>query len=1129
MADEEKGGTAKRYTMDEVADHKTRDSLYLVMKNKVYDVTDYIDKHPGGPDKFLDNAGTDVTKQFEESHNSKIPSFIAQNYEIGVLSKKALKEKTNEVNDAAASSSSVKEASKKPKQGQGDSGADKDQTFSTEYNLTEEECAITRRQFGQLAVVAGSVIEAGNLIYDALYIALGPAAVLFKSPKKVLAFRVITQVERFVNHVEDKEFLEVELYNMSMRHLAYVSYEEMKQHMVLFVGTIVGVIKNALDEYWNDASNHAWMVFFKYLGAHLLKNAQEFGGKVRLLRSSWAQVEELRNKDQKGEGNSTGGFGDALFFNLGVMSPEITSLIIRDRSELADLFTAGFNMLVTFVSDPPVMNEELYILAARHLEYGTEEHHFPVFGQAVMVTLRSLLPRTWNWAHEDAWGWLWNMSSKFMISTIANGHAHKQRLDDSMTRLEGVDMDELGAQFYGVLFAASVEVQQYFYKPNSLVKFIVSKVLQIIVAILHFPDATTHGIRALGMRHIKYAIPPDLFPLFGVSLTGTLPSFLEGFWDENIREAWATVFEFVKDCMTRAVLSGTNLVTKALVSNNATDCEDALSAAPRNERIIWLLEIDVSNIKVSPFQWALQDAKFEVARFMLNDTLVIRADREAYYYGKDVLFRVHQDLIDMLCRLSPPMLFNVFDGLMWHSRNIVDGQRRVNYYIRDVYGNPNVSEYEDSFATPLAHLTRLRNSEVFTHPFVLFLLVLKWKQIGFNIYLRMQLINIMTLLFFMLGWVILDINTDEAFACRVLAVTLVAFTLCYYQLPRIVRELIKFHVTRICWGVYVPVFLSKITNAGRFIANIALVIAFVTDVKVFPNNDTAQRISSWGQGIACCLMFTLLIETAQLNITLLRFQHKLGAVGFQFMIYLLCILFTLIGFATSLVLSEGKSDDPSHHFDSLWDAILNLFASILGLYNFRLEGLSGQMLIFFVLFCMVSIFLFTRLLLAIMSTITIEEDHHVEGFAFLERAELAIELESSCAINHRKSLWNTMNMDAPLLFDAGDLGPSGGLQVREIVGRQMSQRAADDRIIRYPGECNPGKPWPRITGFCVKSTEERVDKLAEVGEKIRRTLVDMQKRGLTAGAKGVLPTLSEGESGTGFEGASAAEASGVDE
>ena len=50
--------------------------------------------------------------------------------------------------------------------------------------------------------------------------------------------------------------------------------------------------------------------------------------------------------------------------------------------------------------------------------------------------------------------------------------------------------------------------------------------------LLYFPY-----LFVLLLFHNKYAIPPDLFPLFGVSLAGTLPNFLEGFWDEDIREA----------------------------------------------------------------------------------------------------------------------------------------------------------------------------------------------------------------------------------------------------------------------------------------------------------------------------------------------------------------------------------------------------------------------------------------------------------------------------------------------------------------------------------------------------------------------------------------------------------------
>jgi len=728
-----------------------------------------------------------------------------------------------------------------------------------------------------------------------------------------------------------------------------------------------------------------------------------------------------------------------------------------------------------------------------------------MFGQAIMVTLRSLLPRCWNWAHEDAWGWLWNMASKFMIRTIANGHSHKQRIDDSITRLEGVDMDELGAQFYSILFESSVEVQQYFYKPNSLIKFIISKVLKIISTLLHAPDVTTHDIRALGMRHIKYAIPPDLFPLFGAAITATLPNFLEGFWDEDIREAWATVFEFIKDCMTRAVVSGTNLITKALVSNNVTDCDDALSAAPRCERILWLLELDVSNIKVSPFFWALSDGKYDIARYMLDDILKIRADREAYYYGKDILFRVHPDLIGMLCRVAPQMLTNVFDGLMWYSRNIVDGRRRVNYYVRHVYGDPHEESCRDSFATPLADLTRLHRSDVFTHPFVLFLLDLKWMQFGRNLYFGMQVLNVVSLILFVIGYLILD-DDDVSFVFRCLSVACFTFSLAHFQLRRIFTEVKNKQLVHICFGLSLPVFFMKVTNTGRLLANLFAVAAFITDKKFF-DQTSVLKVSSWFQSLAICLLFPLLVETGQLNVRFIKFQHKVGMVSKQFAIYLLSVVFMLVGFATSLLLSQGKDGSKSDKFDSFWNSFISLFASLVGIYEFNLQDFSGQMLFFWIVFCLASVFLMTRVLSSIMSTIAIEEESLVDGYAFLERAKLVIELESSCSLVSRQRFWDKMQMDAPVEFDAGDLGPSGGLQVQEHVGRDASERAADDRITRYPGQCDPGKEWPRIVNTTEKTSDQRLEKIAFVAEKIRKSIAELHKKGFSG--KGALPTLSE--------------------
>lgn len=52
------------YTAEEVAKHKTRDDLWVIIHGKVYDLTSYIDEHPGG-DAIMNNAGADTTAGFE--------------------------------------------------------------------------------------------------------------------------------------------------------------------------------------------------------------------------------------------------------------------------------------------------------------------------------------------------------------------------------------------------------------------------------------------------------------------------------------------------------------------------------------------------------------------------------------------------------------------------------------------------------------------------------------------------------------------------------------------------------------------------------------------------------------------------------------------------------------------------------------------------------------------------------------------------------------------------------------------------------------------------------------------------------------------------------------------------------
>eukprot|EP00961_Rhodomonas_salina_P015933 214227-Rhodomonas_salina.1 len=55
---------------------------------------------------------------------------------------------------------------------------------------------------------------------------------------------------------------------------------------------------------------------------------------------------------------------------------------------------------------------------------------------------------------------------------------------------------------------------------------------------------------------------------------------------------------------------------------------------------------------------------------MLQDLLAIRADREAYYYGRVELWKTHPDLINVLCHEAPDLIEDLFDGLLWHSQTV---------------------------------------------------------------------------------------------------------------------------------------------------------------------------------------------------------------------------------------------------------------------------------------------------------------------------------------------------------------------------------------------------------------------------------------------------------------------------
>ncbi|KAG6421025.1 hypothetical protein SASPL_117574 [Salvia splendens] len=77
---------SKAYTKADVSSHNKRTDCWIIIKDKVYDVTSYVEEHPGG-DAILVHAGDDSTEGFfGPQHATRVFDMIEDFY-IGNLVK----------------------------------------------------------------------------------------------------------------------------------------------------------------------------------------------------------------------------------------------------------------------------------------------------------------------------------------------------------------------------------------------------------------------------------------------------------------------------------------------------------------------------------------------------------------------------------------------------------------------------------------------------------------------------------------------------------------------------------------------------------------------------------------------------------------------------------------------------------------------------------------------------------------------------------------------------------------------------------------------------------------------------------------------------------------------------------
>ncbi|XP_047962373.1 cytochrome b5-like [Salvia hispanica] len=75
----------KSHIFEEVAKHNKTKDCWLIISGKVYDVTPFMEDHPGGDEVLLSATGKDATNDFEDVGHSDSAREMMDKYYIGEI------------------------------------------------------------------------------------------------------------------------------------------------------------------------------------------------------------------------------------------------------------------------------------------------------------------------------------------------------------------------------------------------------------------------------------------------------------------------------------------------------------------------------------------------------------------------------------------------------------------------------------------------------------------------------------------------------------------------------------------------------------------------------------------------------------------------------------------------------------------------------------------------------------------------------------------------------------------------------------------------------------------------------------------------------------------------------------
>eukprot|EP00933_Yihiella_yeosuensis_P029663 TRINITY_DN23297_c0_g7_i1.p1 TRINITY_DN23297_c0_g7~~TRINITY_DN23297_c0_g7_i1.p1 ORF type:complete len:596 (+),score=103.87 TRINITY_DN23297_c0_g7_i1:3-1790(+) len=584
---------------------------------------------------------------------------------------------------------------------------------------------------------------------------------------------------------------------------------------------------------------------------------------------------------------------------------------------------------------------------------------------------------------------------------------------------------------------------------------------------------------------------------------------------------------------------------KAINTNSGKALRKALSCAPRGKRAMWMLNITVGTQSISPLYWSIESGSLECAKAMLADLLIIRADRDNYYYGCDDLFERHPDVVKRLCADAEGLVPTLLDGLIWRSRVTSNGFRRVNYYIKHM-----LVDADGKLSKNLEWLVDNEDPKIVCHPVVVLFSDLLWSRIASRYFLWGRCWFLFTLAVFITSQSILQHlnkgNQSEAqrimiFVCRIFIYLGSLGSLLRRQLRSFFKDLRRRRFMKI-GGFPVPEYLRDWKESVTFVLVIVLIVMLcmepifhcLSDSEVSkteqvqarllqaatPTTTTVTKIIKESQlftqdcekgkslkkeystasMIAMMCYWSLVTDLSILSTRISAFVLVCGRVISEVMLFLFAVAFLVINFASSIKALNTLNED----FDTIGDGCLTLVEIALDMFPMsNYEAITKEGLLFTAVgtFIVIAIIFLMSLLVAQLNGAYQQVFNDMVGYARLNRGKVICYTMAGVSAKHWERFLRQMKFDDRLEFNEGDIGLAGGYQVLELANVNPT---TVDMIRRFGGSTAKESMWPEDENAMV----EEEDKL----EKLEKTIIRTTKTMTTGGGGGAKKKGGGGDS-----------------